>query len=232
MKERPVILAVDDEEKILDIVESYLEKSGWAALRAKNGGEALELLKRHPVDLVLLDLMLPDTSGEAVCRRIRAESDVPIIMLTARIDEASIVRGLSIGADDYVTKPFSPKQLVARIQAVLRRSGATGKGGKFLTAGELAVDMENRSVRRNGQPLSLTPNQYKILTLLMGRPEKIFTRDEIIENVKDDDFDGFDRAIDTHIKNLRQKLGDDPKAPTYIITVYGVGYRFGLDKTA
>jgi DNA-binding response OmpR family regulator len=230
MKEPPVILAVDDEKKILDIVESYLTKAGWTALRAKNGGEALELLKRRTVDLVLLDLMLPDISGEAVCRRIRAASDVPIIMLTAKIDEENIIRGLNIGADDYVTKPFSPGQLVARIQAVLRRRGE-GVQGKFLMAGELVVDTENRSVRRKGQPLSLTPNQYKILTLLMSRPQKIFTRDEIIENIKNDDFDGFDRAIDTHIKNLRQKLGDDPKSPAYIITVYGVGYRFGQETT-
>jgi DNA-binding response OmpR family regulator len=218
------VLVVDDEVKILDIVRSYLEKSGYRALCAGTGTEAMSLWQRNQVSLVLLDLMLPDFSGEVLCRKLRALSDVPIIMITAKVDEESIIRGLNIGADDYVTKPFSPRQLMARIASALRRSGP--RDLKTLSAGDLLVDTENRRVTRKGEEIALTPNEYRILSLLMARPQKIFTRDEIIAGVKDDDYDGFDRAIDSHIKNLRQKIGDDSRAPKYILTVYGMGYRF------
>ena len=182
---------------------------------------------------MLLDLMLPDISGETVCRKIREVSAVPVIMLTAKADEESIVAGLNRGADDYVIKPFSPKQLIARVEAVLRRAGAVHNGAAdegeaaVLSVGGLTLDTESRTVRENGRLIPLTASQFDVLALLMARPAKIWTRDEIIGEVKGDDFDGFDRAIDTHIKNIRQKLGDDPKSPRYIVTVYGVGYRFG-----
>ncbi|GHV41764.1 DNA-binding response regulator [Spirochaetia bacterium] len=225
------VLVVDDEPKILDIVRSYLEKSGYRAICAGTGKEAMTLLKSHTVSLILLDLMLPDFTGEELCRKVRAVSDVPIIMMTAKVDEESIIRGLNLGADDYVTKPFSPRQLMARVAAALRRSGTGGEIGtqknRILSAGDLVVDQKNRRVSRKGEDLALTPNEYKILTLLMSSPRKIFTREEIISGVKSDEYDGFDRAVDSHIKNLRQKIEADSKSPRYILTVYGMGYRFG-----
>ena len=221
------VLVVDDEPKILEILRSYLEKNGYRALTAKNGKEALAALQTNTVSLMLLDLMLPDLSGEELCRRVRSESDMPIIMMTARVDEESIIHGLQIGADDYVTKPFSPRQLMARVAAALRRSGTGALEGRVFSAGALTVDTGNRRASKNGAALSLTPNEYRILALLMSRPHKIFTRDEIISGVKTDGYDGFDRTIDSHIKNLRQKIEDDARNPRYILTVYGMGYRFG-----
>ncbi|GHV33614.1 DNA-binding response regulator [Spirochaetia bacterium] len=228
---------VDDEPKILDIVRSYLEKNGYRALTAKNGKEALAALRDNKVALMLLDLMLPDLPGEELCRRVRArtvcaESDMPIIMMTAKVDEESIIHGLRIGADDYVTKPFSPRQLMARVEAALRRAGDGGRTnrpgeGRVMAWEGLTVDTENRRVSKNGAAVTLTPNEYRILALLMSRPQKIFTRDEIIENIKSDEYDGFDRTIDSHIKNLRQKIEDDTRSPRYVRTVYGMGYRFG-----
>jgi DNA-binding response OmpR family regulator len=218
---------VDDEPKILDVVRSYLEKNGYRALTAKNWKEALAALRDNKVALMLLDLMLPDLSGEELCRRVRAESDMPIIMMTAKVDEESIIHGLRIGADDYVTKPFSPRQLMARVDAALRRAGGGPTEGRVMAWDGLSVDTENRRVSKNGAALTLTPNEYRILALLMSRPQKIFTRDEIIENIKNDEYDGFDRIIDSHIKNLRQKIEDDTRNPRYVLTVYGMGYRFG-----
>ncbi|GHV52053.1 DNA-binding response regulator [Spirochaetia bacterium] len=231
----PTILVVDDEEKILDIVKSYLEKSGYEALCAGTGKEAMALLKSHAVSLILLDLMLPDFTGEELCRKVRSMpppiAGVPIIMMTAKVDEASVIRGLNLGADDYVTKPFSPRQLMARVAAILRRSGVSGgtdpQKNCVLSARYLTVDQENRRVSRNGEDITLTPNEYKILSLLMSSPRKIFTREEIISAVKSDEYDGFDRAVDSHIKNLRQKIEEDSKSPRYVLTVYGMGYRFG-----
>jgi DNA-binding response OmpR family regulator len=230
MADKPAILVVDDEEKIREVVKSYLETNGFQTLCAKNGKQALELFASQRVDLVLLDLMLPDLSGEDICKKIRSLSMVPIIMLTAKVDEASIIHGLNIGADDYITKPFSPRELVARVKAVVRRSGErqgdNAVRGQLITCGELTIDTNARTVKRNGAEISLTPNEYKILTLLASRPEKIFTRDEIIDTAFGDEYGGFDRAVDTHIKNLRAKIADDPKNPRYILTVYGMGYRF------
>jgi DNA-binding response OmpR family regulator len=226
MKEGALVLVVDDEEKILEVLSSYLNINGYRPLCAKNGREGLELFQNHPVSLALLDLMLPDLSGEELCRKIREVSDIPIIMITARVDEESIIRGLNTGADDYVCKPFSPRQLMARVRAALRRTAGTGAAEKRLVHGGLVVDTENRRVSRNGTGISLTPNEYNILVALMSRPAKIFTREEIIARIKGDDYDGFDRAVDTHVKNLRQKIGDDPRSPVFIQTVYGMGYRF------
>ena len=228
------ILAVDDEKPILEVIKAYLEKEGHTVLTAENGKDAMRLFSQHNISLILLDLMLPDFSGEDICRAIRAQSDVPIIMVTARIEEDHIIKGLSLGADDYITKPFRPRQLVARVVAVLRRYDVserlkTEEKGKVYTFGALTVDTENRQVMKGKTVLKLTPNEYKILILLISRPEKIFTRDEIIFAVKSDDFDGFDRNIDTHIAKLRQKIEDDTRNPAFIVTVYGVGYRFGYD---
>jgi DNA-binding response OmpR family regulator len=226
MNGEPLVLVVDDEEKILEVLRSYLNINGCRPLCAKSGREAMNLFLKNPVSLALLDLMLPDLGGEELCRKIRALSDIPIIMLTAKADEESVIRGLNAGADDYVCKPFSPRQLMARVRAALRRKAGTGAAEKRLAARGLAADLESRRVSRDGAGISLTPNEYKILIALMSRPGKIFTRDEIIEQIKGDDYDGFDRAVDTHIKNLRQKIGDDSKSPVFIQTVYGMGYRF------
>jgi DNA-binding response OmpR family regulator len=224
----PLVLVVDDEVKILEIVGSYLERSGYRVLTARNGREALKILEGEEVSLVLLDLMLPDLSGEELCRRIRAESALPIIMMTAKVEEQDIIRGLNLGADDYVTKPFSPRELMARVAATLRRSASPARpAGAVLVCGGLRLDTENRRVSLDGEDPALTAQEYRILALLMARPQKIFTRDEIITETKSGDYDGFDRTIDSHIKNLRQKLREDPKAPRYILTVYGMGYRFG-----
>ncbi|MDR2246035.1 MAG: response regulator transcription factor [Treponema sp.] len=236
MSGRQTVLVVDDEAKIRSFLKSYLERSGYAVLCAGSGREGMEMFEKNTVSLILLDLMLPDLSGEEFCGRIRRVSGVPIIMITAKVDEESIIGGLNIGADDYVTKPFSPRQLIARVAAALRRSGGTaagrpeGGGGMpeaSLRYGDLVVDTEKRSVIRDGMPIALTRDEYKILTLLMSRQAKIFTRDEILDAVKGDDYYGFDRSIDSHIKRLRAKIGDDPRSPRYIVTVYGMGYRFG-----
>lgn len=225
-------MVVDDEVKILRLVKSYLEINGYTAFCAENGREGLELFEKNldsanPVALILLDLMLPDFSGEEFCKQVRRTSDVPIIMLTAKVDEESVIRGLNIGADDYVCKPFSPRQLMARVAAALRRKGGREKAGGFLSWGDLTVDTEKRILSRKGEEVSLTRDEYNILTLLMSRQAKIFTREEILEAVKGEDYEGFDRSVDSHIKRLRAKIGDDPKAPRYILTVYGMGYRIG-----
>ena len=225
MKEKQVVLVIDDEPKILGLLQSYLEAGGYTALCAASGKEGRDLFEQHEVSLVLLDLMLPDCCGEQMCKSIRQVSDVPVIMITAKVDEASIIRGLNIGADDYVCKPFSPRQLMARIQAALRRSTGGFSGSQIFTFRDLSVDTDNRIARRGGQALNLTRDEYNILALLMSRQAKIFTRDEILYAIKGVDYDGFDRSVDTHIKKLRAKIADNPKTPVYIETVYGMGYR-------
>jgi DNA-binding response OmpR family regulator len=230
MKGKQTVLVVDDEEKILKLVKSYLEVNGYTALCAKNGREGMVFFEKNPVSLILLDLMLPDFSGEEFCRRIREISKIPIIMITAKIAEANIIHGLKIGADDYVTKPFSPRQLMARVEAALRRTANNENPHQFLQYNDLIVDTEQRSVKCGGKAITLTRDEYNILTLLMSRQAKIFTRDEILDAVKGGDYDGFDRSVDSAIKRLRSKIGDDPRTPKYIVTVYGMGYRFGTDK--
>jgi DNA-binding response OmpR family regulator len=226
MKDTQTILVVDDEPKILELVKSYLKINGYGVLCAKNGREGMALFESRPVSLILLDLMLPDFSGEELCKKVRQSSDVPIIMITAKVEEESVIRGLGMGADDYITKPFSPRQLVARVAAALRRSGGD-RADAFLSCGALTVDTEKRIVSRNGEILNLTRDEYGILALLMSGPGKIFSREEILEAVKGDGYDGFDRSVDTHIKKLRAKIEDDSRSPKYIITVYGMGYRMG-----
>ncbi|MDR0707068.1 MAG: response regulator transcription factor [Treponema sp.] len=235
MKRTQTILVVDDEEKILGLLQSYLEASGYTALCARSGGEGIRLFEKNAVSLILLDLMLPDISGEKFCRKIRETSNIPIIMVSAKVEETDIIRGLKIGADDYVTKPFSPRQLMARVEAALRRAGDVEnpqanprqQSRQLLQYRGLIIDTERRSVTCNGKAIALTRDEYNILTLLMSRQAKIFTRDEILEAVKGGDYEAFDRVIDAHIKKLRAKIGDDSKSPTYITTVYGMGYRIG-----
>lgn len=224
------ILVVDDEPNIVAVVKSYLQNSGYEVAEAFTGSEALELFEKTNPSLVILDLMLPDFSGEEVCRRLRKRSRVPIIMLTAKVEEEDILNGLGLGADDYVTKPFSPRQLVARVEALLRRTTqeAVPLAERLsFNQGDLEIDLYGREVRKNGVKVNLTPNEYQIFLTLLKYPRKAFTRDELITLALGDDYDGFDRTIDVHIKNLRQKIETDPKRPQYILTVHGVGYRFG-----
>ena len=220
------ILAVDDEPRILEIIKAYMESSGFKTICAKDGKEALENFEFFEPDLVVLDLMLPDMTGTAVCRKIRERSNVPVIMLTARADEESVVQGLNLGADGYITKPFSPKELLARVKAALRRSGTADAPPSRIACGSLVLDTEARRVEKDGVLVPLTRDEYNILLLFMCNPERVFSREEMIDVVKGGNFDGFDRAVDSNIKNLRKKIGDDSKNPVYIQTVYGMGYRF------
>jgi len=225
------VLVVDDEVKILEIVKAYLEHEGHAVDTAINRREALNILKEEELDLILLDLMLPDMSGEEICKLLRKKSDVPILMLTAKVDEGSIINGLSIGSDDYVTKPFSPKQLVARANALIRRYENEFSNENILSFNkELFIDIVKLEVRKKEEIISLTATEFKILTLLAKNPKRVFSREELISYVLGDDFDGFDRTIDSHIKNLRQKIEDNTRKPKYILTAHGFGYRFGGDE--
>ncbi|RJR06286.1 DNA-binding response regulator [Candidatus Parcubacteria bacterium] len=224
------ILVVDDEVKIVEVVKSYLENNGYSVCEAYNGKEALDKFNKVNPSLVVLDLMLPDISGEEICKTIRKKSRVPIIMLTAKIEEEDVLKGLNIGADDYITKPFSPRQLVARVAAVLRRLDDEAVPlSSILTYNndDLVIDTLKYEVKKDGMIINLTPNEYKILMTMVKYPSKAFTREELICMVLGEDFDGYDRTIDTHIKNLRQKIENDPKTPKYILTVHGIGYRFG-----
>lgn len=220
------VLIVDDEEKIRDVLASYLQKEGYHARMASSGKEALEILQ-DSVDLVILDLMLPDISGEEVCRKIRQISSVPILMLTAKVEEEDRIKGLSIGADDYVIKPFSPREVVARIKAILRRISDHETLADRIAFGDLVIDTLKRQVYKSGECVSLTPVEYKFLSILARHPERAFSREELIQKVFGFDYKGCTRSVDQHIKNLRQKIESDPKNPSYIITVYGFGYRFG-----
>ncbi len=230
MGKAKTILIVEDEVKIAEVVKSYLEKAGYEVLIAYNGKDALFLFEKHNPLLIILDLMLPDMTGEDICRAIRKKSRVPIIMLTARIEEENILKGLEIGADDYMTKPFSPRQLMARVEAILRRvsQDAIPLAREIaFNNNELVIDSMRHEIRKDGKPVALTPNEYNIIMNLVKYPTKVFTREELIRFAFGDDFEGYDRVIDTHIKNIRQKIEADHKAPRYILTVHGVGYKFG-----
>jgi DNA-binding response OmpR family regulator len=224
------ILAVDDEPKILEVVAAFMESRGFRVFTAETGRRAIAVFERENIALVLLDLMLPDISGEEVCRAIRRQSRVPVIMLTAKIEEESLLKGLELGADDYIRKPFSLKELGARADAALRRAAddltpLTAKNS--FRDGDLTVDFEKDLIRKKGRPIPLTPSETKILAALIKYPGKVFTRAELIDIALDDAFDGYDRAIDSHVKNLRQKIEDDSKNPDYVLTVHGIGYKFG-----
>jgi DNA-binding response OmpR family regulator len=229
------VLVVDDEPKITEVVGSYLRKAGYEPLTAENGAQALRLLEKERPALVILDLMLPDMSGEDVCRKVRSRSRVPIIMLTAKVEDADAIKGLSLGADDYVTKPFSPRQLMARVQAVLRRTANDASPlAKVLSFGkdDLLIDAVAGEVRKAGVAVSVTPRELRLLRVLAANPGRVFSREELISRALGDDFDGFDRTIDAHVKNLRQKIETDPASPRYILTVHGIGYRFNPEATA
>ena len=224
------ILIVDDETMMREAVASYLEKQGYYVFQVENGQQALDLMEKEVISFVLLDLMLPDISGEEICSRIRKQSRVPIIMLTAKTMEDDMLNGLNLGADDYITKPFRLKNLYARIQAVWRRSDHDLKPltEKFSwNDGDLVINYNRKEMLKKGKNISLTPIEWKILSAFTKYPQKVFTRDELITAAFDMDFSGYDRVIDTHIKNLRKKIEDDPKNPIYLCTIHGIGYKFG-----
>ena len=224
------ILVVEDEEKIMNVVKSFLESKGYFVLSAEDGRKAIELFEKENISMIILDLMLPYITGEEVCKIIRKKSRVPIIMLTAKSDEADMLKGLGIGADDYITKPFSLKALHARIEAVMRRAAdhVEALSNQYLSQdGDLTIDFESHIITKQSKEIKLTPNEYKILTTLIKYPNKVFTRDELIVSALGEEYEGFDRTIDSHIKNLRQKIETDQKNPVYVRTIHGIGYKFG-----
>ena len=230
MVSKKKILVVDDEVKIVEVVKAYLEKEGYEVFEAYNGTDAINLFEKHNPNLIVLDLMLPDMTGEDVCKVLRKKSRVPIIMLTAKVKESNILNGYDIGTDDYITKPFSTKQLVAKINAILRRLDDDVVPLSSIVSfndGDLVLDILNHEVKKSGVIVNLTSSEYKIIMTLVKYPQKTFTREELVSFALEDDFDGYDRVIDTHIKKIRQKIESNPKEPRYITTIYGIGYRFG-----
>lgn len=228
--DKQTILIVEDEVKLVEILKANFEHQGYHVLSVQDGLSAYDLILNHnDISLVLLDLMIPKLSGEELCQSVRKFSRVPIIMLTARSSEENIVDGLKLGADDYLTKPFSLKELNARVETVLRRSDTSVlplyQTMKF--DDNLEIDLNKKSVMKNKNLIHLTPNEFNILSVLIHHPQRVFTREELVEYALGSDFDGYDRTIDTHIKNIRLKIGDNPKEPKYIHTVFGLGYRFG-----
>ena len=222
------ILVVDDEARIVKLVRDYLERAGFDVLAAQDGETALTLARVEQPDLIVLDLMLPGVDGLDVCRRLRQESGVPIIMLTARVEEADRIVGLELGADDYVTKPFSPGELVARVRATLRRASGEVGPSTMLRAEDVELDTASLTATVAGQPVDLTPTEFQLLATLVRQPGRIFSREQLLEAIHGVSFDGYDRSMDSHVKNLRRKIEPDPRQPCYIQTVYGVGYRFGV----
>jgi len=222
------ILIVDDEPKIVKTVRAYLENAGFRVVVAEDGQMALTVFRHEKPALVILDLGLPTMDGLDVARTMRRDSNVPMIMLTARVDEADKLIGLELGADDYVTKPFSPRELVARVRAVLRRTGAEREqASPPIVSGDVRIDLERHLVTVSGQKVELTPTEFDLLVVLARHPGRVFTRLELLDRVQGYAFEGYERTVDAHIKNLRQKIEPDPRQPRFVLTVYGVGYRFG-----
>jgi DNA-binding response OmpR family regulator len=228
------VLVVEDERKLRELVRSYLERAGFAVLSTESGAEAITLAASASPDLVILDLGLPDVPGESVLREVRAMGPVPVLMLTAMSGEEDRIRGLELGADDYVTKPFSPRELVLRVQAILRRGGGqattAGQPGVTSYGGVLVIDEPKRQVLVSGQPVALTPTEWGVLVALASVPGRVYSRLELINRVRGHEFEGYERTVDSHVKNLRRKLGDDSADPQIVQTVLGGGYRLGLSR--
>ena len=220
------ILVVDDEKRILSLLESYLEQQGFRVATALNGEQAIFVARHEKPDLIILDIMMPEMDGYEFMRQHRKERETPIILLTAKVDEDDKVIGLELGADDYVTKPFSPRELTSRVRAVLRRTGQSLPQVEILRQGEVTLDRDSHLVTLNDSVIDLTPSEFDLLAALMSAPGRTFTRLELLDQIQDTAFVGYARTIDVHIKNLRAKIEDNPRQPRYIETVYGVGYRF------
>jgi DNA-binding response OmpR family regulator len=219
------ILVVDDEPRLVSVVRGYLEQEGYRVVTASNGREALFAARDHQPDLIVLDLMMPEMDGWEFLRLHRQERPTPIIMLTARIEDVDKIAGLEMGADDYITKPFSPRELTARVRAVLRRADPPAEKSDLLRAGPLELDRAARSLKLAGQPVELTRMEFDLLDILMSAPGRAFSRLELLERAQGYAYDGYERTIDVHIKNLRKKIEADTAKPAYILTVHGVGYR-------
>ncbi|MFZ3137161.1 MAG: response regulator transcription factor [Thermodesulfovibrionales bacterium] len=227
------ILVVEDDRKIAKVVKVYLEGEGFRVFTAEKGKEALDIALKEPLSLVILDLMLPDMSGEEICQELKEIGDFPVIMLTAKSSEEERVAGFALGADDYVVKPFSPRELMARVKAVMKRSqkqDISDKGPMSFNKGRLSIDSRSYEVRNKDLLLTLTHTEFKILSVLAGSPGRVFTRGELVDGALGYQFEGYERSIDAHIKNIRQKIEDDPRSPLFITTVYGVGYKFSGKK--
>ncbi|MBI3363073.1 MAG: response regulator transcription factor [Chloroflexi bacterium] len=220
------ILVVDDEPQLVKVLRGYLEQAGFRVVTAGDGPMALTQHKHEKPDLVLLDLNLPGIDGIDVARRLRASSNVPIIMVTARVEETDRLIGLELGADDYVTKPFSPREVVARVRAVLRRAESAPAAPEIIRAADIVIDLVRHSVARGGESIELTPTEFGLLATLAREPGRAFTRLQLLEAAQGDSFEGYERTVDAHIKNLRAKIERDPKKPEYVVTVFGVGYKF------
>ena len=224
------ILVVDDEPKIATLARDYLEHAGFAVLTAADGPSALTTVRQRRPDLVVLDLGLPGLDGLDVTRELRRASTIPIVMLTARDDELDKLLGLELGADDYLTKPFSPRELVARVRAVLRRADRPPEAAETIRAGDLVLDLPRMRAEVDGTIVDLTPTEFQLLATMAARPGRIFTRAQLLDALHGVAFETYERAIDSHVKNLRRKIEPDPRSPRYILTVYGVGYRFADDR--
>ena len=223
------ILVVDDEPEIVKLVRAYLEEAGYRVTTAGNGREALLVTRHEKPDLIILDLTMPEMDGLEFTRRLRQEKNTPIIMLTARVEETDRIIGLEMGADDYVTKPFSPREIVSRVRAVLRRVQPEPAAVEVLRAGELVLDRNEHGLTVDGRPVALTPTEFDLLATLMAHPGRAFNRMELLERVQGEAFAAYERTIDAHVKNLRAKIEPDPSKPRYILTVFGVGYKFAKD---
>jgi DNA-binding response OmpR family regulator len=220
------IMVVDDEKRLVSLVQSYLTQEGYRVVSAYNGKEALAVAKKEKPDLIVLDVMMPEMDGYEFMRKHRADNNTPIILLTARVDDEEKVVGLEVGADDYMTKPFRPRELVARVRAVLRRAGEKEPTAKLLKAADIVLDRDGRTVKVADTFVDLTPSEFDILTSLMSSPGRVYSRLDLLDIIQGVRYEGYERTIDTHVKNLRGKIESDPRAPLYIETVYGVGYRF------
>jgi two-component system alkaline phosphatase synthesis response regulator PhoP len=226
------ILVVDDEPQIVKVVKAYLEKSGFQVVTAADGQSALTAFRQEKPDFMILDLNLPGVDGLDVCKAVRRDSNIPILMLTARVEEADRLIGLELGADDYVVKPFSPREVVARVRTIFRRTTAEAPELEVIEVGDLIIDLEQHTVRLAGRLIELTPTEFDILAVLARQPRRVFSRLQIMEQAQGDAFEGYERTIDAHIKNIRFKLEPDPKKPKYIHTVFGVGYKLEIPADA
>lgn len=223
------IFVVDDEPQILKVLKAYLEKAGYQVVTASEGNQALPIFQREKPDFLILDLNLPGMDGLDICKAVRRDSDIPILMLTARVEEADRLIGLELGADDYVLKPFSPREIVMRVRTILRRTTAAPAAPdkkELIQAGDLLIDLDEHSVLLAGRSIDLTPTEFDILVTLARQPKRVFSRLQIMEQAQGDAFEGYERTIDAHVKNIRIKLEPDPKKPIYIQTVFGLGYKF------
>lgn len=223
------ILVAEDDRKIANVVRAYLQEAGYRVVLAETGRDAVRAAAEEPPLLVILDLTFPDMAGEAVCQELKELGEFPIIMLTSKASEEERLVGFALGADDYVVKPFSPRELVSRVRAVLKRAQRQELGGAEqlrFNSGDLCLDGQTFAASRRGEQVNLTPTEFKLLLTLAATPQKVFSREELVEKALGYQFEGYERSIDAHVKNIRQKLADDPRSPTYIQTLYGVGYRF------